>query len=189
MNEEQLLSNDYRKYSGKEVDVYFNKDICIHAARCVKGNLEVFNTKRRPWILPDNASAAEVGEVIDTCPSGALKYIYHGKTEALPLKPADDYKGEKEMEYQFIEEEKRFVVQDSQGKEIGEITYVKSGRDKLIIDHTGVENDHRGQGLAEELVRRVVEKAKNEGLKIIPLCPFAKKEFDIKAEYKEVRHK
>jgi uncharacterized Fe-S cluster protein YjdI len=91
MNEKELMTNGYRKYTGKDVDVYFNKDKCIHSTRCIKGDPEVFDTKRRPWILPDNASAEDVGKVIDTCPSGALKYIYNGESEALPEKPADDY--------------------------------------------------------------------------------------------------
>src|SRR5690625_4485763 len=68
VGERELLENGYRKYSGEEVDVYFNTDVCIHSANCVKGNPEVFDTKRRPWILPDNASADEVAKVIDTCP-------------------------------------------------------------------------------------------------------------------------
>lgn len=90
MDENELLTNGYRKYSGQDIDVFFNTKICIHSARCVRGNSEVFNTKRKPWVLPDHASAQEVAKVIDTCPSGALKYIYSGQSEALPEKPARD---------------------------------------------------------------------------------------------------
>lgn len=90
------------------------------------------------------------------------------------------------MEFKFIEEDKRFVVQNPLGEEAVEITYIKSGRDKLIITHTGVEDDYRGKGLAAKLVYQVVEKAKNEGLKIVPLCPFAKEEFARNPEYQEV---
>lgn len=92
------------------------------------------------------------------------------------------------MSYQFEEESSRFVVKDVEGKEAGEITYSKAGDNVLIIDHTGVNDAHRGQGLAAELVAKVVEKAKKEDLKIMPLCPFAKKEFDENAEYREVLH-
>jgi predicted GNAT family acetyltransferase len=34
-----------------------------------------------------------------------------------------------------------------------------------------------------------VEKARKEGKKIIPLCPFAKKEFEEKSEYADVLRK
>lgn len=90
LTEKELLENGYRKYAGEDVDVYFNKDICIHSARCVKGSPEVFDTKRRPWVLPDNEPVEKVAKTIDTCPSGALKYMYQGESEALPLEPADD---------------------------------------------------------------------------------------------------
>ncbi|WP_210367321.1 GNAT family N-acetyltransferase [Bacillus sp. REN3] len=90
------------------------------------------------------------------------------------------------MSYQFSEEQDRFVVKDEQGNEAGEITYVRDGEDTLVINHTGVNPQHRGQGLAEKLVSHVVEKAKKEGLKIVPVCWFAKKEFDEKESYREV---
>lgn len=78
LNEKVLMKEGYRKYTGEAIDIFFNTNICIHSARCVKGNPDVFDTKRRPWILPDNANKAEVSQVIDTCPSGALQYIYKG---------------------------------------------------------------------------------------------------------------
>lgn len=75
MNEEKLLQDGYKKYSGEAIDVFFSSDVCIHSGKCVRGNAEIFNLKRKPWILADAASADEVAAVIDTCPSGALQYI------------------------------------------------------------------------------------------------------------------
>lgn len=75
MTEKELLNQGYRKYSGKAIDVYFNLDICQHSGNCTRGNSEVFNVKRKPWILVDNAEANEVERVIKNCPSGALQYI------------------------------------------------------------------------------------------------------------------
>lgn len=79
VTEELLLENGFRKYVGEDVEVFYNKDLCTHSGNCVKGNKEVFEVGRRPWILPDNASAEEGTRVIDTCPSGALKYIVKGE--------------------------------------------------------------------------------------------------------------
>ncbi|PSL40065.1 putative Fe-S cluster protein YjdI [Planomicrobium soli] len=62
-------------YTGEEVDVSFTPSLCIHAAECVKGHPEVFDTKRRPWIIPDQGSANAVADVIARCPSGALQYL------------------------------------------------------------------------------------------------------------------
>jgi uncharacterized protein len=53
------------------------------------------------------------------------------------------------MGYQFEEEAGRIVVKDKEGTEAGELTFTREGDDVIIIDHTGVEPAHRGQGLAE----------------------------------------
>lgn len=83
--------------------------------------------------------------------------------------------------------ENRIYVVNDEGVEIGEVTFVPTGEDMFIIDHTGVVDSARGQGIAQELVKLAVEKAKSEGKKIIPLCPFAKSEFSKKPEYQEVQ--
>lgn len=75
VTEEKLLEEGYRKYSGEEVDVFYHKGKCEHVGNCVRGNPDVFEVGRRPWILSDNGSASNVMEVVDTCPAGALKYI------------------------------------------------------------------------------------------------------------------
>lgn len=75
MNREQLLTKGYREYRGKNLTVYFHKDICQHAARCVHGDARVFNLDQKPWIKPDEAPGKRVAEIVDSCPSGALKYI------------------------------------------------------------------------------------------------------------------
>ena len=67
VNEEELLSQG--------IDIYYNKDICAHIGNCVRGNPEIFEVGRRPWIIPDNGSVENASYVVDTCPSGALKYV------------------------------------------------------------------------------------------------------------------
>ena len=62
-----------KAYMGADITVYYDATICEHAAECVRGLPEVFNTQRRPWITPDAAPAATVAEVVGRCPSGALQ--------------------------------------------------------------------------------------------------------------------
>jgi uncharacterized Fe-S cluster protein YjdI len=64
-----------RTYRGKELDVSFDKEICIHAAECVRSLPEVFDVDRKPWILPDGGSAEAVRDVVARCPSGALEVV------------------------------------------------------------------------------------------------------------------
>lgn len=88
----------------------------------------------------------------------------------------------------YIEEEARFVVLDDNKQEIGEMTWSNAGESLIIIDHTFVDDNHRGQGIAEKLVSLGVDYARRNGKKVMPLCPFAKKEFDQKKEYQDVLH-
>ncbi len=86
------------------------------------------------------------------------------------------------------EEKNRFVLYNEQKQEIGEITFSLAGEELIIIDHTYVDDAYRGQGAAAKLVLAVVEKMRLEHKEIIPLCPFAKKEFEQKKEYQDVWH-
>lgn len=65
----------FRTYNGENIDVLFDTDRCVHAAECVNGLPEVFDVKKRPWIMPDNENADTIARVVEHCPSGALKYI------------------------------------------------------------------------------------------------------------------
>jgi uncharacterized Fe-S cluster protein YjdI len=62
-----------KTYVSDDVDVSFDPEICVHSAACVKGLPAVFDPKRRPWIEPGNADAAEVIAQVARCPSGALR--------------------------------------------------------------------------------------------------------------------
>ena len=55
-----------------------------------------------------------------------------------------------------------------------EMTFTKSGASTIIIDHTGVPDALRGRGVGRALVERGVNDAREAGITIIPLCPFAK---------------
>jgi uncharacterized Fe-S cluster protein YjdI/CDGSH-type Zn-finger protein len=61
-------------YRGRDIEVSFDLDMCIHVGECLRGERNVFELKRRPWVLPDAASAGEVADVVQRCPSGALLY-------------------------------------------------------------------------------------------------------------------
>ena len=73
--------SEARVYRGTSLDVTWDKDTCIHAGACV-GNLPaVFEVGRRPWVLPDQAEAAEVRRVVALCPVAALKIREHAPDE------------------------------------------------------------------------------------------------------------
>jgi uncharacterized Fe-S cluster protein YjdI len=63
-------------YYGDDITVSFDLARCLHAAVCVRTIPAVFDTKRKPWVLPDAGEAAQIAEVVRRCPSGALHYQY-----------------------------------------------------------------------------------------------------------------
>ncbi|QSE99130.1 GNAT family N-acetyltransferase [Fulvivirga lutea] len=79
----------------------------------------------------------------------------------------------------------RFYMEDEQGV-AAEMTYSQAGDDRFIIDHTEVDDRFRGQNLGLKLVEAAVEYARKNTMKIMPLCPFAKKMFERHSEYSDI---
>ena len=91
------------------------------------------------------------------------------------------------MEIQQEDNGKKGVFFIEENNEIiAEMTYVWSGEDKIIIDHTGVSEKLGGKGIGKQLVHKAVEIAREKHIKILPLYPFAKKVFDKTDDYKDV---
>ncbi len=78
-----------RTYSTDEITVYWDPKRCIHTAICLNALPEVFDTERRPWVTIEGASAAEVRDAIEKCPSGALTYELADGTREAPCRPTE----------------------------------------------------------------------------------------------------
>lgn len=63
-----------RRYARDGGAVTFEAALCRHAAECVGGLPQVFDTAKRPWIQPQHASLDEIEAVVARCPSRALKF-------------------------------------------------------------------------------------------------------------------
>lgn len=87
----------------------------------------------------------------------------------------------------ILEGTNRFYVNDADGNQVAEIVFVPTGDNLSIIEHTEVDPSLKGQGVGKKLVAKVVEKMRGENRKIIPLCPFARHEFDTTPAYADIR--
>jgi len=65
---------DILTFPGAEIDVHFDRRLCIHVGECGRSKGDLFVGKREPWCLPDAVSREEVREIVERCPSGALSY-------------------------------------------------------------------------------------------------------------------
>lgn len=78
-----------RVYRTNQIAVYWEPQLCIHTANCIRSQPEVFNPKRRPWVLIDAAPADAVAEAVMRCPTGALRFerLDGAAQEPLPEPP------------------------------------------------------------------------------------------------------
>ncbi len=77
-----------------------------------------------------------------------------------------------------------FIEQDSEW--VAEMTYVKSGENEITIDHTEVDKSLQDKGVGKDLVAEGVKYARENNLKIVPVCPFVKKIIDETPEFQDV---
>jgi len=77
-----------------------------------------------------------------------------------------------------------FVEQE--GNILAEMVYSMPSDKKMIIEHTEVSDELKGQHVGNQLVYTAVEFARTHDIKIVPLCTFANAVFKRKAEYADV---
>ena len=78
-----------------------------------------------------------------------------------------------------------FVI-ERDGRRLAEMTYVRAGATRVLIDHTSVDDALRGEGAGMLLLEAAVAWARGEGLKVIAVCPFAKAMFERNASLQDV---
>jgi uncharacterized protein len=78
-----------------------------------------------------------------------------------------------------------FVI-EKDNERLAEMTYSKAGDKLIIIDHTEVSDKLRGTGAGKQLVMKAVEYARNNHIKILPPCPFARSVFNKTPEIADV---
>lgn len=89
------------------------------------------------------------------------------------------------IQHDTAETKGSFYIQRD-GKRIAEMTYSKAGTERIIIDHTEVADEARGEGLGKKLVYEAVEYARENDLNILPLCPFARSVFSKDPDIRDV---
>lgn len=80
----------------------------------------------------------------------------------------------------------KFYLGDNEYNMKAEVTYIDSGDNTIILNHTFVSPELRGQNIGAQLVKRVVDFARDNDKKIIPQCWFAEEEFVAHKEYEDV---
>lgn len=80
----------------------------------------------------------------------------------------------------------RYFTLPGENGEQAEITFSRVSPKRIIVDHTGVPDSMRGQGVGLKLAEFVVADARSKSEKIIPLCPFFKAQAQRHEEWRDV---
>lgn len=79
------------------------------------------------------------------------------------------------MALNYLEDHERFYVCDANNKQIAEMTFTRVVQNKATINHTYIDPEYRGKGIADKLLNLVVTKLQQEQREIIPICSYAAK--------------
>jgi len=94
-----------------------------------------------------------------------------------------------EIKHEHLTTKGDFFVLDDKDRKIAVMTYIMTDDKTMLIEHTIVEEQLEGQGIGRKLVDAGVKYARENGLKIIPQCPYANSVFKKTPEYADVWQK
>ena len=81
-----------------------------------------------------------------------------------------------------------FYIEED-GKKVAEMVYTMPSSDKMIVEHTEVDDSLKGKNIGKQLVHHMVEYARTNHLKVIPLCPFTNAIIKRTPEYQDILYK
>jgi uncharacterized protein len=79
------------------------------------------------------------------------------------------------MAYTILESPLRYYIEDDHQALIGEIRYHIDVEQRYVVTHTYVDPHFRGQGIANQLLDQIINRATKEKRYIYPVCSFAVK--------------
>ena len=83
-------------------------------------------------------------------------------------------------------EESRFEAVDESGVVAGFAAY-RRYPDRIVFTHTVVDDAFEGRGVGSTLVRLALDAVRDEGLRVVPQCPFVRSYIERHPEYAVLR--
>jgi predicted GNAT family acetyltransferase len=67
---------------------------------------------------------------------------------------------------------------EKDGARVGEMTFSRTSPKLVMIDHTDVDDSLRGQGAGRKMLDAMIAWARKNDTKLLPVCPYAKAQFE-----------
>lgn len=72
------------------------------------------------------------------------------------------------------------------GRRLAQMVYVMAGEKTMVIEHTDVDEQLKGQGVGKKLLGQLVKYVREHQIKVIPLCPFANATLQKTPEWQDI---
>ncbi len=92
-------------------------------------------------------------------------------------------------EFQVKKGTNKFYIGESNDNFIAHITWVYEKENVIAVDHTFVSPELRGKQIAGKLLAEVVKMAREDALKVIPICSYAVAKLTRNDEYEDILYK
>ena len=139
-------------FESDSVIVHWDYHRCIHVEACIRTLPTVFDRHNRPWIDPTQATAEEVAEACEACPTGALHYERKdgGRAEATPTENTIIVTSDGPL---FVKGDVR--VTDAEGETILQDTRVAlcrcgHSKNKPLCDNGHLKAEFKAEGALDE---------------------------------------
>lgn len=96
------------------------------------------------------------------------------------------------MEYTFkhSEQNSKGLFEMFDGADcVARMTYSRIDLNNIIIDHTAVDPRLKGTGAGKKIVAHLVDYARSNAQKVLPLCPFTKATLEKHPEWSDILRK
>lgn len=80
-----------------------------------------------------------------------------------------------------------YRAKTGEGEHAGELTWHPRGEGVRVADHTGVPTSMRGRGIAEKLVRALIDDARGQGFRVVPACSYVAAQFKRNPDWSELK--
>lgn len=91
-----------------------------------------------------------------------------------------------EIKHKHTGQRGMFYISSEDDTVLAEIIYSMQGENSMILEHTEVDEELKGQNIGYQLVSAAANYARTHGLKLVPVCPFANSVINKKPEFKDL---
>ncbi len=77
------MAIESKQFSNEDITVTYDACLCVLSRKCARELSDVFSDSIIPWVNLDDGRTEDIIRQVKKCPSGALQFEWHCKTQAV----------------------------------------------------------------------------------------------------------